>query len=1641
MMNRTKNKKYFLLSIGVLLAALLLAAPVFADGETPTEEPPLATVDEEAQEPAEIGPALENAVPEAPQADDTANGADEPAGSVLDQEPEAEETEEAEENEVVPAPEESGGEQVSDSIPEALAEADLALSDESGAAVDMASAESAEAIKSPDPYYKVGKTYYRFFESANGCDAYPGEKAAGTCFDGEANPIQAAIDNVPNSGLPTDRKIYVETGTYNGGAAFNALATPILGQLNGLIGVYDPDTETRPIINGDVVLDQNVGGFTLSGFTINGYFGSYDGTGTLVLDDLDVTYTTGDGVYISHHDGNVQINNTNSSGNQQRGAYVDNGDPGNNFSVTIKNSYFDENGIPFGNVNSLEIITLGKVALENVSASRNRGSGIRLDTDFSGLTIKNAVLASNTPNPNGTGYGYALYSVSSKKANITLDMVMAGGNSENIETIYLDTTGSVTGKNIASHHNEGSGMYITNTGGNGSVKISESKFTENNNGSGLVIRSNGIVNLSSIDATNNGTNGIDIQTSNSVTISSQKGLGLTGANDFGGNSGTGLNVIASKAITLSNFVSNNNGGTGVYLNNQAGTSGITIKKTLPTSQYYTFYNTTHNNGADGLNILSNGAIRVDYLLAESNTDDGFDIRNFASTKTPGIKVLYTEAHENGAFGMYFESNGSIALTNSSANKNGTSISRDGAYFQTLNGKSGGVTITGTKDYVCTFDENSRRGLNMDVLGNISLKNITANGNSLSTYIANHTANSNRYVKIVNGQFNNTKNGDGLEVISKGNITLDTINADFNDDDGAYIRNTYGSGSISIKNSSFSGNQANYGLGAYSLRNISLYEVETIMNTGYGIYVDNCGFSGSCLGSGSISIKSGRDAYNVFAQNTSLGVFLSSKGNITLSNMIVIQNGTAGMSISNAQDITSGNVILSAGSNMRNYIGQNGSYGLYIDSMGKISVSNTDVMENQQHQGAWINNYSAPKAKTVAIRDSSFLKNAGTGLHIDSLGAVTLQGVDASENSIINGTLNISGEGVSDVLSSWMNENDTFTFNATAGAGYTITLESDFFDALVELRGPDGALIDSDDNSGTGSNAIISGTVPTAGDYTIHVMSADGYGSGHYFLNLNGGVIDYNIFRGIEIDNDGGTGAVKVLYSRKSGFGLRAKNNAYTGVHIDSAGTISISRAEVMNNGWFGIWLDNRADGENSLTLNTIDVMNHPERGINISSRGNVFLKNISSLLNQSEGAYISNNTATKDRWIKVSNSTFSENSNDYGLEIISRGNVSLTNVEAQNPNGDDGVRIDNTSGIGNVTVNGKINVFENNGGDGLSIVSHGEISLTNIMASFNSGRGIDLRNAYSGYDAKNVRITATGGKTMNTLHNNGSESLHVVSFGTISVNKVEAVENSIHAYLQNSGSPDFKTVTVTNSVFNETIGQGLQISANGSVSLSNIWASGNLSNGLYIDNQAAADQDVSVKSSTVSTNNGSGAYIVSSGLVKVDRSTFIHNNGDGVYADNSTGTEGMLVQNNMSTLNASSGFRLFSDGPLTVKNTNSVSNSGMGIYFDGKHSGEKVTLSNVYTALNVGTGIQLINVADVSISGTTSAANGDPGNNSDGIYIDSNGAGVVTISKSTFISNFASGVELIDVGTFTQTNTIIFGNDLDGSGDDDLYVH
>ncbi|RMG81366.1 MAG: hypothetical protein D6712_16445 [Chloroflexi bacterium] len=78
-------------------------------------------------------------------------------------------------------------------------------------------------------------------------------------------------------------------------------------------------------------------------------------------------------------------------------------------------------------------------------------------------------------------------------------------------------------------------------------------------------------------------------------------------------------------------------------------------------------------------------------------------------------------------------------------------------------------------------------------------------------------------------------------------------------------------------------------------------------------------------------------------------------------------------------------------------------------------------------------------------------------------------------------------------------NAQYSFSAAAGDLFVFALNSDDFDAKVEVYDGNGNLIAEDDDSGEGRNALLAFPVAEAGDYTLRVTSWSGEPSGTYTL--------------------------------------------------------------------------------------------------------------------------------------------------------------------------------------------------------------------------------------------------------------------------------------------------------------------------------------------------------------------------------------------------------------------------------------------------------------------------------------------------------------------------------------------------------------
>ncbi len=132
-------------------------------------------------------------------------------------------------------------------------------------------------------------------------------------------------------------------------------------------------------------------------------------------------------------------------------------------------------------------------------------------------------------------------------------------------------------------------------------------------------------------------------------------------------------------------------------------------------------------------------------------------------------------------------------------------------------------------------------------------------------------------------------------------------------------------------------------------------------------------------------------------------------------------------------------------------------------------------------------------------------------------------------------------------------------------------------------------------------------------------------------------------------------------------------------------------------------------------------------GLVTDSAGNPTLTNVTASGNNMNGAFITaeDNSATAHN-VTITNCTFSNNVNGTGVDVLSDGNVTLTNVIANGNN--TGAIVDTTPGTGSVTVTG--GQFNGNDWSGLDVYSAGNITVSNAEFSNNSYPGHDVTGAY-----------------------------------------------------------------------------------------------------------------------------------------------------------------------------------------------------------------------------------------------------------------------------------------------------------------------
>ncbi|MDK2980176.1 MAG: hypothetical protein PWQ55_523 [Chloroflexota bacterium] len=322
-----------------------------------------------------------------------------------------------------------------------------------------------------------------------------------------------------------------------------------------------------------------------------------------------------------------------------------------------------------------------------------------------------------------------------------------------------------------------------------------------------------------------------------------------------------------------------------------------------------------------------------------------------------------------------------------------------------------------------------------------------------------------------------------------------------------------------------------------------------------------------------------------------------------------------------------------------------------------------------------------------------------------------------------------------------------------------------------------------------------------------------------------------------------------------------------------------------------------------------------------------------------------------------------------------KGDINLSDIDCNHitDNGK-GIWVENQIS-GNLTITDSEIRF--NTGDGVKVSSKGRVTLGNVISQSNAnGILIDsfgsLDLAYCDAqenDQFGIWIQAAG----------KSISLHDLDFGG---NGRESSESCSGLCIINAG-----TVTLKNLSAYTHYGNGIEISANGNISLSNVTMQRSTMTGIHL---------TSLK-----------------GKVTIDGAVIVNNHDDGILID----ARGATLRNITVNSNGANGIRLnLSGGSALFDNIAADANVAWGIYLDTlEHYPSGVvntTFKKVNAANNQQGGIHISTLGSVTLVDSTAFNNQD----NDGIYIATRGK--VTLTNCAADSNGGDGLQI--EGVYTQ---------------------
>lgn len=919
--------------------------------------------------------------------------------------------------------------------------------------------------------------------------------------------------------------------------------------------------------------------------------------------------------------------------------------------------------------------------------------------------------------------------------------------------------------------------------------------------------------------------------------------------------------------------------------------------------------------------------------------------------------------------------------------NNTGASGRGASLDNSGG-TGSVTVTSSN-----FNGNgSQGGLTVVSKGSITLASVQASSNAgLGASLNNSTAALAQNVTLTGtNQFVSNSIG-GLSILSKGTVSLTGVTAVSNSGSlGTSISNLAGTMGVTISNSNFSSNTSTGGLFVNSNGSITLSGVTSSSNpSGYGAFLDND------AGTGAITISN-----SFFNGNVSIlgGLWVQSKGAITLSSVQAQLNTGSGPGVTLDASAGVGAVTIS-----NSHFDLNGSGGgLTVYAKGAITLSSVTVIDNPSGGiGALLNNTAVGLGTgNISVTSSSFNTNASTGLQAYSNGTITLTSVTANGNTGYGAYL----------------ENDS-----AVGKAVTIAGTNNQFNT----------------NTSTGLVVI------TAGNVSISNVT-----------------VSSNSIGGASLDADAGSGAVTVT------IGTFSQNSSFGGLYVTALGNITLSTVTAnQNTAGYGAYLQNTTGtGNIAVTTGTFNLNVGSDGGLKVLSKGTITLTTVTASGNTGgSGASLDNSGASAAKSITIGGTNeFSSNKNN-GLTVAATGAITASNITA-NYNGitgsnGSGALLTNTFGtaVVGVTLTGT-NIFAGNYTTGMSIQSDGFVTLSNLIANSNShGYGVLVLNSTA---ASAQPVTISG---INQFKFNRDGGLVVYSKGLITASNITAnstgPSTANGAYLDNTGVGNTAGITITGvNVFNNNSWIGLNVHSYGPISVSNITANENglialTGYGVLLENtQDLTAPYVGITLSGTNFFDGNrdeGLRILSNGVITVNSITATNNqsnsSGVGVTLNNTDG--GFTNSNSAITMTGTNvisnnkyiGLEITSYGVVTLNNVTATGNGNLG----GFGTGVSINNSNASTPKNVsinGTnnisenednGLTVTTDGLITINSLTARYNGndsgdkgaDLSNNFPG-----NTAGITLTGTNVFSNNSGLGIQAQSRGPISMNNVTASGS-------------